>query len=218
MPLPRDRRVSPASRPGQYRALCPSAAGSVVLGTLSIATAFHWLLGALPLAGIYLGWRAVRTVRAAPAEWTGDGLARLGIGLSAAFWLIGYGWYFTADVRSVPFGYQRIGYESLQPDPNNPIELPEAAIDLQDKKVFIRGFMQPRRQHAGIKDFILGAASGDSSYGIRDPLPTEMIRVILQGDLETRFTTRQIGVGGRLQIDWTDPSGIPYAIEADCLR
>ena len=87
---------------------------------------------------------------------------------------------------------------------------------MQDKKVFIKGYMQPRP-----------AADGDQGVhplpqptaSVRFASPTrsarEMIRVVLQGDLETVYTNRLIGVAGKFQVDPRDPSGIPYGLEAD---
>jgi hypothetical protein len=203
----------------QYRALCPTAVASVAVGAFSFLTALHWSLALVPLVGIGLGWQAVRRIGRAPQEWAGLTLARFGIGLSIGLWVVGYGWLLLAGVREVPYGYQRVTYEMLQPDPNAPAEpIPQSALDMQDKRVFIKGYMQPRRQQTGIKEFILCPTNGECPFCIPNPKRTEMIRVILQGDLETIYSTHLIGAGGRFQVDPADPSGIPYSLEADYLR
>jgi hypothetical protein len=203
----------------RYRALCPPAVASIVVGALSILSVFHWSLGLVPLAGIVLGWRAVQRIRQAPDEWTGLGLARVGIGLSAGLWIVGYGWLLFARVSEVPYGYERVSYEMLQPDPNAPAEpVPQSALDMQDKRVFIRGYMKPVRRQTGIKEFTLCPSNGECPFCTPNPKRTEMIRVLLQGDLEAVYTTHQIGVGGRFQVDASSPSGIPYSLEADYLR
>ena len=86
---------------------------------------------------------------------------------------------------------------------------------MQDKKVYIKGYMQPRRQQTGIKEFILCPSNGDCQFCIPNPKRTEMMRVILPGDMETYYTTHLIGVAGRLRVDPDDLSGIPYALEAE---
>ena len=63
MSLPLETNSVTESPAVQYRALCPPAVASVVLGALSILTALHWALAAVPLVGIGLGWRAVRRIR-----------------------------------------------------------------------------------------------------------------------------------------------------------
>ncbi len=207
---------TPAMR---YRALCPPAVASVALGALSITTALHWALAAIPLAGIVLGWQARKRIRRAPDEWTGLRLAQVGMGLSVGLWVVGYGWLLFAGAKEVPFGYSRVTYEMLQPDPNMPTALiPPSATDMNDKKVYIKGYMQPRRKQSGIKEFILCPNNGDCPFCIPNPLPTEKIRVVLQGDMETVYTNRLIGVAGKFQVNPGDSSGVPYGLDADYLR
>ena len=112
-----------------------------------------------------------------------------------------------------------VSYEMLQPDPNSPAEpIPQSALDMQDKRVFIKGYMKPVRRQTGIKEFTLCPSNGECPFCIPNPKRTEMIRVILQGDLETVYTAHLIGVGGRFQVDASSPSGIPYSLETDYLR
>ena len=133
--------------------------------------------------------------------------------------MLGYGWLIFAGSSEVPYGYQRVSYEMLQPDPNTPTQpIPQAALDMQDRKIFVQGYMQPRRRQTGIKDFILCPTNGECSFCIPNPKRTEMIRVVLQGDMNTNYTTKQIGVAGRLCVDVNDPSGVAYSLDADMLR
>ena len=143
-------------------------------------------------------------------------LATVGISLSAALWLVGYGWLTFATVAKVPFGYTPITYEQLQPDPSKPLELiPKSVLDMKDKKVYIEGYMQARRQQTGIKEFILCPSNGQCPFCTVQPKPTERIRVILPGDMETTYTTRPIGVAGHFRVDLDDPNGNPYGLEVD---
>jgi hypothetical protein len=205
--------------PSRYRALHPLAVVSTVVAGLSIITALHWALAVVPLVGILLGWAALRQIRKAPDEWTGLRLARIGMIGSAAMMLLCLLFLACRTVTEVPPGYQRLSYDDLQPDPSKPTEpIPQTARDLNDAKVFVQGFMQSRRQLTGIKEFILQPASGECAFCIPSPKPTEKIRVILQGDLEAAYTNHLISVTGRFRVDPTDPSGIPYAIEANDLK
>jgi uncharacterized membrane protein YphA (DoxX/SURF4 family) len=228
MPLPLEvnsTRPRPAKPAVRYRALSPLAVASVVLGGLSILTAFGstpsaWLLLAvIPLAGIILGWRAARKIRNAPDEWTGLELARLGIGLSVGLWLAGCGYRVFCAKSEVPYGYTRITYEMLQPDPQKPTEpIPQSALDMQDKKVFMQGFMQPGRRQTGIKDFILCPTNGECPFCTQNPKRTEKVRIVLEGDLETTYTTHLVRVAGRFRVNLDDPGGVPYGLDADYIR
>ena len=211
--------------PARYQAVSPLAVASVAMGALSILTMFGssvaaWLiLAALPLAGLVLGWQALKQIRKAPEEWIGCRLAWTGIGLAAGLWMFGTFWVLFSNATEVPPGYQWINFEMLQPDPMKPTELiPQRAIEMQDRKVYIKGYMQPRRRHTGIKDFILCPTSGESAFGFPNSSRTERIRIRLQGDLETTFTTRPVGIAGRFRVDTDDPSGIPYALDGEYVR
>jgi hypothetical protein len=215
-----DPNVTTPPPPGsRYRAMNPLAVASTIVAVLSIVTTLHWLLFVVPLTGIALGWVALRQIRKAPEEWTGLRLAQVGLALSAAFWVFGWSWLLLAKTTEVPPGYTRVSYDDLQPDPSKPTELiPQTAVDLQDGKVFVQGYMQSRRQMTGIKEFILCPASGDCPFCIQSPKRTEMIRVILIGDKEAVYSKHLISIAGRFRIDLNDPSGVPYAIEADYMK
>jgi hypothetical protein len=211
--------TSPLPPATRYRALNPLAVTSTVLGALSIVTALHWGLAVVPLAGIIVGWIARRQIRRAPEEWIGARLVQVGIWLSVAMWLFGYGWLISARSSEVPYGYQRITYGMLQPDPLKPTEpIPQSAIDMDDRKVYMQGYMQSRRTLTGIKEFILCPTNADCPFCTPSPRPTEKVKVILEGDLEATYTTHPIGVAGRFRIDRNDTGGTPYELKADYLH
>jgi hypothetical protein len=210
-----DDDLAPSS-PTRYRALSPAAVVSLVLGFSSILTMFWWPLAIIPIAGIVIGWRAQSRIRAVPEEWTGLKLAQWGIAVSVALWVVGYGWLF-AGMREIPYGYELVNYEKLQPDPNKPTEaIPESATLMNDKKVFIKGYMKPSRRQTGIKDFIMCPSSGQCPFCNPDPKPTEMIHVVMQGNATTAFTNRQIGIAGRLRVEPNE--AVPYSLDADYVR
>jgi hypothetical protein len=220
LPLETIAAPTPSAKPAvRYQAINPLAVTSVVFGALSILTALHWSLTVVPIVGVILGWLSLRQIRKAPDEWIGLELAWSGIGLSAVLWMAGLSWLIFARVSEVPYGYQPVSYESLQPDPAKRTEwIPQTAVDMQDRKVYIKGYMQPRRQQTGIKDFILCPSNGECPFCIPNPKRTEMIRVTLQGDLEASYTTHLIGVAGRFRVDPDDSSGIVYGLDAEYLR
>ncbi len=208
--------VPPATR---YRAMNPLAVTSVVLGALSILTWLHWAFGVVPLAGLIVGWVAWKQIRKAPEEWTGATVVVVGVILSAVLWLGGCVWLIVARADKIPYGYKLITYAMLQPDPLKPTEpIPQTAIDLDDRKVYMEGYMQSRRTLTGIKEFILCPTNGNCPFCTPTPKPTEKVRVILQGDLETTYTTHLVGVAGRFRIDRNDTNGIPYELKADTIR
>jgi uncharacterized membrane protein len=211
MSLPPDANSIVAKPPPSYQAIDPLAVMSAVFGGLSILTMFSWWLAPIPLAGILLGWLALGRIRSAPNERTGRRLAQTGMILAALLWLFGCAWLIFVQVSEVPFGYQPITFEKLQPGPGELV--PELARDMDDKKVFIKGYMRSGRKLAGIRDFVLYPNNGDCPFCTPNPKPTEKVRIALQGDLDTAFTTHEIGVAGRFRVDPSNP--IPYCLEVD---
>jgi len=207
----------------RYRTVSVLAVVSTVFGALSILTAFTPFLGFIPIAGILLAFLGFRQVRRAPEEFTGRGFAMAGLWLSIGLWAAGWGCYFYGQHKDVPYGYKLISFETLQPDPEVPGEvIPPAALELKDKKVFIRGFMYPGRQSTDIKRFVLVPTIGHCKFCSRDLKSTEVILVNLVGDLTTDFENHMAGFGGKLLVDPEQAAnpfgGVPYKLEADCLR
>ena len=203
----------------RYRAMSRAAVGSFVLGLCSAVTVVHWLLFVVPLAGIILGVASLRRIENAPEELIGRGWGRAGLGLSLLFWTLGYGWLIFDWHRMVPPGYQRVDYTQLQPNPDVKGEvIPSAAFELQDKKVFVEGFMLPSRYPSNLKRFILCPKISNCDFCTPDPKPTEMILVALQGDLVTDYTIHLVRLGGRFEVEPNPLDGLPYRMEVDYLR
>jgi hypothetical protein len=203
----------------RYRAVSPAALASLVLGVLSAVTFLSWYLAIIPAVGLGVGWLAQRRIRDNPEELTGLGFAWTGLGLSLGFWVLAYAWMLSARIREVPYGYDRVEYEDLQPEPSNPDEvIPPSALRFQDRKVFIKGYMAPTRRQTGLKRFVLCPAMPNCPFCPANPKPTEMILVTLTGDLEADYTTNLVRLAGTFKIDPAARTGIPYALEADFVR
>lgn len=207
----------------RYRALSGLAIASMGLGLLSGLTFLGWSLAVVPVAGLIVGWMALRRIERNPEEMTGKTLAQAGMALSLVLWVSGYTWQYYLFAHYVPPGYELIDYRQLQPDPNDPEQRISRDAEMWDKRrVFVRGYMSPGKQKSGIREFLMVDDPGACSFCAPDPKPTQLIRVKLTGGMKIEYTTRAIGVGGEFTIH-PDPKeegmgGLPYQIEADCLR
>jgi len=207
---------------GRYRAMSAMAVSSLAFGVLSALTVWwHWALGLIPAGGILLGYLALVRIRETPDELTGRGLALAGLILSGAFGVLGYGAQLSARAKEFPYGYERITYEMLQPDPSVPGErIPSEAYQrqydsLRNNKVGLKGYMYPGRQPTHLKTFLLCPAIPNCPFCAPNPKPTDIIRVKLEGDLRARYTTHLVRVGGKFHVNAAAPGGVPYEIEAD---
>jgi hypothetical protein len=209
-------------RPGDYRVLNVEAVLSLAFGLLSVLTVFSWYLAFLPLAGLAFAWIARRRIQRAPEELTGMRLAVAGAALSVVLWITGMVVLTMSHMQSVPIGYTEISFHDLQPDLTAGEYISSKAIDLNDKRIYITGFMYPGRQNIRIKEFLLVPTAGHCKFCSTNIAPTEIMRVRFSGDLRADFTTNRIGVGGKLVVDKTpgfrDSGGFPYTLEADCLQ
>ena len=172
--------------------------------------------------GHHPGGLALRQIHAAPGEMTGRGFAIAGLALSIVFWASGAGYDLFVAIHEVPIGYTVVSFEDLQPDPEKPGELiPAKILELDDKFVYVRGYMYPGRRSTGIQQFVLVPTLGHCKFCQRDLKSTEMIQVNMVGDVLADYTIQRVGVGGKLHIDRQEAlrplGGMPYKIEADYL-
>jgi len=207
----------------QYRAVSWVAVASVVCGLLSFVTVFGAYFIVVPAAGIALGWNAWQRIREVPGELTGRGLAWAGMALSVVLGALGGGALWAYEMREVPWGYTKVDWDDLQPDRDDPSELiPPDAMELDGKRIFIKGYMYPGRQTIGIKRFVLVPTVGHCSFCSPQIKSTEMIVADLQGDLRTTYKRRVTSIGGTLRIDQLEVAkpfgGFPYVLEVDYVR
>jgi hypothetical protein len=109
----------------------------------------------------------------------------------------------------VPPGFERIGYEELQPDPQTVGEsFPQSAMDLDGKPVFIKGYIYPTDQKSGIKQFTLCRDQGTCCFG-GNPKLTDRIQVRISDTRGISFNTWQNRVAGIFRVrPNNDPNGL----------
>ena len=160
----------------------------------------------IPVAAVILGWRALKQIHYASEEMTAATLARIGI-------ILAVGWGCRPRVAAaaetgngsalwLPSGRLRrpaAGQGDAEPDSAD-------ALDLKDKRIYLKGYIAPTRQQLRLRRFVLCPTNGFCQYCNPNPSRTEMIRVTLEGDLTMDYTTRLVGIGGRFHIDEKNPA------------
>lgn len=204
-----------------YRAVHPLAVASLAGGVLSVTAFLGWALALIPALSILVGLRGWWRVRSAPNEFTGAGLAHLGILLAAAGWAGGWGWLSYVYATEVPEGYERIDYAQLQPEEGQPpTAIPASALALNGHRVFIKGYVYPPNQLTGVKRFVLCRDNGDCCFGGKPKL-TDMIDVSLLDDLSLNYSRKLHRLAGVFRVSEAgDPEarGAVYRLEADYLK
>jgi hypothetical protein len=208
----------------QYRALSTLAVVSFLAGLLSALVFLGWSLAAIPMVGIVAGVFALRQIKASPDGYTGEHFALIGTLLCGLFWIGGWSRLAYVHATEVPPGCERISYDELQLDPDDPAAFPpKKALELDGKKVFIKGYVyQPSGgQTSGLKHFILVRDKGQCCFG-GNPKITDMIEVKLKGDLEAEFNMQVRKLAGTFHIGTGHSmhglTGALYHLEADHLE
>jgi hypothetical protein len=221
--------VLPDDNP-DYRSLTAESVGSLILGILSALTFISLLFIIFPLLGILLGILAIRKILRASEELSGLGISTAGVVLSLVLAVAGISYQVYVYSFETPPGYTQIDFTQLVADPKTG-RIPEEIIALMPQyddrgnqttpgvPVFIEGYMYPTRQMTDIDRFMLVPAIEQGKFGTTTRNPTEMIEVILLGDLKVPYRTSSVRVGGILYLNEHDTAGeTPYRLEADVFR
>jgi Protein of unknown function (DUF3299) len=211
----------------RYRAVSGMAVFSLVLSVLSLpCLVLPAEIGVLFMGGAFmafvLGVIAIRTIRMRPDEYLGGSVAWTGalVGITTLVVSVGWGLYVTAT--EVPEGYTRVSFGELQQNRKNP-ELPFAkrALELDGKRVYIKGYTASGDQKYGLKKFLLVKDLGTCCFG-GEPNPTHMMNVTFSNNLTVDYGYSQRGVGGILHVDKQPRlgklGGVYFRLEADHLR
>jgi hypothetical protein len=213
--------------PEQYRAVSGLAVFSLVIAVLSLPA----LLLPLPVSVLFLGGAilatvlglvAARTIRQRPDELLGSSVAWTGAILGAGTLAASIAWNAYVTATEVPEGYTRVSFYELQPNGKAP-DLPysKRALELDGKRIYIKGYTYPSDQRHGLKRFILVRDQGTCCFG-GQPKPTHMADVVFTNGLTIDYSFMQRGIGGILRVD-KEPrhgslGGTYFRIEADHLR
>jgi hypothetical protein len=208
----------------QYRELSRGAIVTVVVGVLSLLAVFVPSLLIVPLVGVAIGLISLWNIRRRSEELAGGRLALAGIMLCVAVFAAGTARAGYEYLTECPEGYARVSFYELQPDPVRHPDLPVSprALELNGKKVFIKGYVYPDGQRSGIKQFVLIPDMGTCCFG-GQPKLTDMVEVTLADPLRIRYSYQRRKLTGVLRVDTTlkpvsGVNGVYYQIEADSVR
>jgi hypothetical protein len=129
----------------------------------------------------------------------------------------------TVYATELPPGCQRISFADLQPSKNAPQSpVPPEALDLNGKRVFVKGYVYPDGQQYNIKQFVLVPDMGTCCFG-GQPKLTDMIQVTLRDPLRVEFARRLRRLAGTLTVDVrlkpvSGLHGVYYQLDADYVR
>jgi len=205
-----------------YRAISKAAVVSLVFGVLSFSVLLSAALLVLPVVGIVFGFIALSSIRRYPQELTGRPATIVGTVLSSLLLIGGIVLHSYIYATEVPPGHVRISFQDLQPTDDSPLPVSLKALELNGKKVFVKGYVYPDGQQYNIKDFILVKDMGTCCFGGQPPL-THMIEVSLQGSNRVEYAMRKRKLAGTLKVNTrlkpvAGLGGVYFRLDADYVR
>ena len=207
----------------QYRSLSLWAVGTFALAVFAVPSLImSWLL-VFPFLGVIIGLVAIRSIRGRPQEVAGLNLAWLGTILNLVLLVTGSARASYIYATEVPEGYQRVSFSELQPDGDRPdLPVPPFAIELNEQRVFVKGYVYPDDRGAQLKQFVLVPDLGTCCFG-GQPKLTDMIEITLKDPLRTQYSRRKHKLGGTLKVDTrikpiSGLEGVYYRLEADYMN
>lgn len=202
-----------------YKQIGVLAICSLVLGLLS-SLAFFWIsFLLLSVIGVVLGALALRKIMNAPEETAGLGLVSAGIGISLLIGVAATCWQTWHYYHSAPSGYLVVDFDSMAINTKTG-KIPDEIIALNERKVYIKGFMYPTNRQSGIEDFTMVRTLAHCKFCSPGTNPADMIAVGMERGMTVNFrANKPVFVGGTLYVDPNyQPGEIPYSIEANTFR
>lgn len=203
-----------------YRSVSRAAVLSVVFAILGLSSWFAPLLTLLSFTGLIFALIALRNLRLFPNELSGKPVAIIGALLSLAMVIVSPVRHTYIYYTELPDGYERISFSALKSPVGAPDVPPETAMELNGKKVFLKGYIHPTSLASNAsKSFILVPDWATCCFGQQPPL-THMIEVRLSGEKFASKSYRRHSLAGTLQVrSFIKPidglQGVFYELEAD---
>ena len=176
-----------------YRPIAVIAPFSLVLGLVSLAGLATPYAMVLPVLGTIFSLFGLWQIRRSNGELGGFWLIVPATVLSLSFLISGASWQTYTYLTEVPEGYGRMSFRwvsQCKPIVRDGVtELADEPLQLDGKKVFVKGYMYPQREQSNLKTFVLCKDTGQCCFG-GNPALTDLIVVDFVNS--TRATHREL--------------------------
>jgi hypothetical protein len=206
-----------------YKSVSRGAVFALILAILSPLSFYTPAVLFLPIAAMFFAVSALISFRRYPEELTGRPLAYVAFALAGIILIVAPIQHAYIYATEVPEGYERISFGDLKSPLGAPDRPTKAALALDGKKVFLRGYVHLAScSSSSVKNFILVPDLATCCFGKQPPL-THMIEVNLGGDLLIEPSMRKLRLAGTLYVDpqlkpLNSVQGVYYQMRVDHLR
>ena len=183
-----------------YRALSGAAIAAAAVAAVSPLIFAGWWFVAVPVIGLVLSVVALRDIARRPAALTGRPLALAALVVSGLILAGGLTSLARDYAAELPEGFERLGYDVLQPAEGAPAaSVPDAARAMNGRNVLLKGYIYPGKQQQGLVQFLLVRDQGDCCFG-GNPKITDRVLVQLADPGGIEFSPRLTKVAGRFRV------------------
>ena len=206
-----------------YKSVSRGAVFAILLAIFSPLSFYTPAVLFLPIAAMFFAVSALISFRRYPEELTGRPLAYVAFALAGIILIVAPVQHAYIYATEVPEGYERISFGDLKSPLGAPDRPTKAALELDGKKVFLRGYVHLAScSSSSVKNFILVPDLATCCFGKQPPL-THMIEVNLGGDLLIEPSMRKLRLAGTLSVDpqlkpLNSVQGVYYQMRVDHLR
>ena len=206
-----------------YKSVCRSAVFAFLLTVIGLLSFWSAPVIIVSIAAMFFAISALISFRRYPEELTGRPLAYIATAVSAIVLIAAPIEHAYIYATEVPEGYERISFGELKSPLGAPDRPPKAALALDGKKVFLRGYVHLAScSSSSVKNFILVPDLATCCFGKQPPL-THMIEVNLGGDLLIEPSMRKLRLAGTLYVDpqlkpLNSVEGVYYQMRVDYLK
>ena len=185
-----------------YKAISRSAIISLVFAVLALPGLMQDFAPVLAMAiiGLLAATMGMRSTRLYPEEFSGRGVAMLGLSLNLLLLVGGVSMHTYTYMTEVPDGYTRVQFYDLQADDAGTDRPTEEAIKAHGEDVFLKGYIHPSSGSGLLKHFVLVPDLGTCCFG-GQPESTDMVEVTLMAGQSTKANLRKKKLAGRFMVN-----------------
>ena len=208
-----------------YRTVSKAAVVCVVFMILGLLAFVFSGFVILPFLSLGFGIIALINFKRFPDQLSGSVVTRVAMVISAIVFVSSLTMHMYIYATEVKDGYERISFYELKPKRNEPTPYAANAIEIDGKKVFLKGYVRPGLKKNKLKKFILVGDFGDCCFG-GSPKISEVVAVTLKDDdqyVNYGYRLRRIHGDFKLHkraktVREKDLPHIIYEIEADDVK
>jgi len=205
----------------EYRTISRAAIFSIVFGILSL---FGFLFAGLvffSVLGIAASFYGMLGIRRYPRELTGANVAVFGMIFCGTTLIAAGGMHTYIYLTEVPPDHTRLTFGEIKAPKYRNSPTPRA-LEMNGKKVFIKGYTFPGKQKKNLSQFLLVGDFGQCCFG-GDPEPSHLVKVSIKNGRKIDYSTRLRKLSGTFrvlkQLSRNDEGkGYLYEITADDIK